>query len=205
MQIAYLAVDCIPHDRRRAMTVRRILCALATLSLLMPLAAAAQEQPLVDRVEGPVIDGFGATYPMESLDVPVPTDQPYRLLFDISTSPDAPDALSSQLNTVARFLNMHTRAGVPPAQMQLAVVLHGTAGKYALNRAAYRAHHDAENTNLALLEALHAAGVDLYLCGQTAMHRGLPPDDLSPDVKVALSAMTIIGSLSTDGYTVIAW
>ncbi len=179
--------------------------ALAGLVIAMWLAPAAGAQPLVDRVEGPVIDGFGATYPLEALDVPPPTDQPYRLLFDISTSPDAPDAVSTQLNTVARFLNMHARAGVPPEQMQLAVVLHGTAGKYALDRDAYRAQYDVDNTNLALLEALHAAGVDVYLCGQTAMHRGLPPDELAPAVDLALSALTVIATLDAEGYTVVSW
>jgi intracellular sulfur oxidation DsrE/DsrF family protein len=152
-----------------------------------------------------VIEAFGETYPVEALDIAPPTDRPYRLLFDVSTSPDAPDALSTQLNTVARFLNMHARAGVPPEQMELAVVLHGTAGKYALGRAAYRARYDTEHPNGALIEALHEAGVDIYLCGQTAMHRGVPPRDVAPAVDVALSAMTVIASLGAEGYTMVAW
>lgn len=166
-------------------------------------AIDAPAQPLTDRVEGPIIEDFGATYPVEALDVPTPTS--YRLLFDISTSPDAPDAVSTQLNTVARFLNMHARDGVPPEQMQLAVVLHGTAGKYALNHDAYRARYDVEHTNLRLIEALRAAGVEIYLCGQTAMHRGLPPDELAPAVDLALSALTVIATLDADGYTVLSW
>lgn len=178
-------------------------CLVAVLLLLAP--CAAQAQPLVDPVPGPVIEGFGETYPVEGLDVVTPTDQTYRMLFDISTSPDAPDAPSTQLNTVARFLNMHARAGVPREQMEVAVVLHGTAGKYALNRATYRARYDVEHTNGALLDALHDAGVAIYLCGQTAMHRGLPPANLAPDVDVALSAMTIIATLNAEGYAVVAW
>lgn len=176
-----------------------------TGGLLLWSVTAVMAQPLTDRVEGPIIDGYGATYPVETLDVATPTDQPYRLLFDVSTSPDAPDALNSALNTVARFLNMHARAGVPQDQMELAVVLHGTAGKYALASAAYRARYAVENTNLALLEALTEAGVAVYLCGQTAMHRGLPLDQLSPHIEVALSALTVVASLSTQGYTVISW
>ena len=173
--------------------------------LLWGWGSAVMAQPLIDPVPGPVIEAFGDTYPVEGLDVPTPTDRPYQLLFDISTSPEAPDALSTQLNTVARFLNMHARVGVPPEQMELAVVLHGTAGKYALGRTAYRARYGVEHTNGALLKALHEAGVAIYLCGQTAMHRGLPPRDVAPAVDVALSAMTVMASLGAEGYTVVAW
>lgn len=176
---------------------------LTGLGLALPVLLAAQ--PLTDRVEGPIIEGYGATYPVEALDFDTPTDRSYQLLFDVSTSPDAPDALNSKLNTVARFLNMHARVGVPRAQLQAAVVLHGTAGKYALSHAAYQARYGVENTNLALLEALREAGVEVYLCGQTAMHRGLPLDQLAPEVSVALSAMTVIASLDAQGYTVVAW
>jgi intracellular sulfur oxidation DsrE/DsrF family protein len=176
---------------------------LIGLSAALPPLLAAQ--PLTDRVEGPIIEDFGATYPVEALDFDTPTDQAYRLLFDVSTSPDAPDALNSKLNTVARFLNMHARAGVPRAQMEAAVVLHGTAGKYALRHAEYEARYGVENTNLMLLEALHEAGVAIYLCGQTAMHRGLPPGRLAPEVSMALSAMTVIAALHAQGYTVVAW
>ena len=175
------------------------------VALLWTLPAALGAQPLTDPVAGPVVEGFGETYPVEAPDFATPTDQSYRMLFDISTSPDAPDALSAQLNTVARFLNMHARTGVAPEQMHLAIVLHGTAGKYALNRAAYRVRYEAEHTNRALVEALHEAGVDIYLCGQTAMHRGLPPDQLASEVDLALSAMTVIASLDAKGYTVVAW
>lgn len=176
---------------------------LVGIGLALPTLLVAQ--PLTDRVEGPVVEGFGATYPVEALDFDTPTDRTYRLLFDVSTSPDAPGALNSKLNTVARFLNMHARAGVPRAQMEAAVVLHGTAGKYALSHDEYRARYDVENTNLMLLQALREAGVAIYLCGQTAMHRGLPPDRLAPEVSVALSAMTVIASLHAQGYTVVAW
>lgn len=174
---------------------------LAVLYASPPVAA----QPLTDPVAGPVIDGFGETYPLEALDMATPTDQPYRLAFDISTSPEAPDALNAALNTVARFINMHARDGVPLDRMQLAVVLHGTAGKYALDHTAYRARYGVDNTNLVLMAALRDAGVDIYLCGQTAMHRGVPPDELSPVVDVALSAMTVLATLGAEGYTVLAW
>jgi len=119
--------------------MHRILCSFLLVCLLLPLQLAAQ--PLTDRVEGPVIDGYGETYPVNAPDFATPTDITYRVVFDVGTSPEAPEALNSKLNTVARFLNMHARVGVPTERMHLAVVLHGTAEKYALNHDAYRARY----------------------------------------------------------------
>ena len=57
----------------------------------------------------------------------------------------------------------------------------------------------------ALLAALDEAGVEIYLCGQTAVHRGLPPDELAPQVQLALSAMTVLVTLQAEGYALIAF
>jgi hypothetical protein len=37
------------------------------------------------------------------------------------------------------------------------------------------------------------------------MHRGLPPDRLAPQVRMALSAMTVLIALQADGYALIAF
>ena len=41
-------------------------------------------------------------------------------------------------------------------------------------------------------DALAEAGVDVVMCGQTAMSRGFYPDLPVPEAKVALSAMTAL-------------
>jgi intracellular sulfur oxidation DsrE/DsrF family protein len=106
------------------------------------------------------------------------------------------------LNTVARFLNMHARAGVPLRQSQVAVGVHGTAGKDLLQDHAYRSRLATDNPNAELVRELAEAGVRLILCGQTAASRGLPTDSLFEPVEVALSAMTALAVLQEDGYHV---
>ena len=181
--------------------MKRSILVLVFFCCVPPLAA----QPLASSKAGPIVLEYGAVYPIEQPDMPTPVGMKYRMLFDVKTSPDAADALNASLNTVARFLNMHAQAGVPHDDMEVAIVLHGSAGKYALDHAAYEERFGVSNTNLSLMETLHAAGVQIYLCGQTAIHRGLARESLSPVIEVALSAMTAISKLDQEGYTMIAF
>jgi intracellular sulfur oxidation DsrE/DsrF family protein len=150
-----------------------------------------------------VIQDFGAVFEVQGLEVPVDTDRDYRIVFDVSQSPTGSEGVNPYLNSVARFLNMHARAGVPRARMELAVVLHGSAGKDALQPGPYRERLGAENPNVELIRQLAAAGVEFYICGQTAMSRGLPNDDLLPEIQMALSAMTARAMLQARGYEVV--
>jgi intracellular sulfur oxidation DsrE/DsrF family protein len=68
----------------------------------------------------------------------------------------------------------------------------------------YRARFGIENPNAPLLEALSEYGVRVILCGQTQMHRGLERAELAPHVEVALSAMTALVSLTSEGYRLLA-
>ncbi len=165
------------------------------------LAAQALSTPR----SGPVIGGFGAVYAVPDVDYPTPADHVYRVVFDVSGSPETPDQLNASINTLARFLNMHAQAGVLPENLLLALVLHGGAGKDALHHDAYRKRFGTENPNLALLVALQQAGVRIYLCGQTASHRGYPKKDLAAPVQLALSAMTALVTLQAEGYELVAF
>ncbi len=150
---------------------------------------------------GPVIEAFGATH-----DVPVASLTPspaveYKVKFDVAVAPADPKAVNPAIETVARFVNMHVRAGVPLSNVKAALILHGSAARDALGHPGYRARHGVDNPNLPLLEALARAGVRVYLCGQSAAGRGLGWDEIAPVASVALSAMTAHAVLAREGYT----
>ncbi len=148
-------------------------------------------------------------------DVPNPTfatplDIDYRVVFEINRGAiEAPAGgqatANDQLNTVARFLNMHARAGVSPERIHLAAVVHGTAGKDLLDDETYRARYGTANPSAALIKELLAAGVQIILCGQTSMGRDVPRDHLIPGVQLALSAMTALSALQSNGYALNPW
>ena len=170
----------------------------AAALLLVAGPLAAQDTPRA--VEGPVIHGWGATFAIPDPGFATPTDARYRVVFDVSQSSATPGQVNPHINTLARFLNMHARAGVPRENMELALVLHGEAAKDALLEEPFRRRFGVENQNLGLLRALADAGVRVYMCGQSAASRSLAREELAEPVVMALSAMTAMWALQEEGY-----
>lgn len=173
------------------------LLALTTTPLAVLAAGSAST--------GPVIENFGPVYDVPRPDFVTPTDLSYRAVFDIALSPEAADQVNPRIESLARFLNMQVRAGVRKEQLMLALVVHGAAGRDMLLSAAYKTRFGVENPNAPLLAALKANGVRIILCGQTAAHRGFDRNELGPGVEVALSAMTALVALQSDGYRLISF
>ena len=140
---------------------------------------------------GPVFEAYG---PVAAVDVtvPLPEDAAFKHSFDVATRADDGD-LNRSLVSVARFINMHARAGVDVDQIQAAIVVHGGA-----------VHDVAKGAgvNGDLVSALVAQNVRIIVCGQSATYYGVSKDDLLPGVEMALSAMTMHALLQQDGYTV---
>ncbi|MGD2067641.1 MAG: DsrE family protein [Gemmatimonadota bacterium] len=187
----------------RALTTARGRAGLVlatTFLLAVPLVAQTPTaEPLGEAEDGPVIRGYGAVYDVPFQDVETPVDREYRVVFEVARSGE-PGTVNPYLNTVARFLNMHARDGVPVEWMHVAVVIHGEAAKDALREGPFRERYGVDNANLELIRALSDAGVELYMCGQSAMARGLPPDELDGSLHFALSAMTARAILRVRGY-----
>ncbi|MGE0124346.1 MAG: DsrE family protein [Dehalococcoidia bacterium] len=172
---------------------------LATIAVLALAAASplAAQGPATH--VGPVVPHFGRVFDVPDAALVPPRDQDLKLRFDVSAGAE-PGAVNTGFETVARFLNMHGRAGVPREHLHTALVVHGTAGKDTLTAEAYRRRYGKDNPNLALLDELKAAGVRIYLCGQTAAARNLPRGEVTPAAAFALSAMTAHLALDREGY-----
>lgn len=180
--------------------LRSVLFAAIGTALLAASAIAQEAPPAVD---GPVIRGYGAVWDLASPDLETPLGEDLRVVFEVARSSERPGDVGAYLNTVARFLNMHARAGVDRERMHVAVVIHGEAAKDVLDGELFRSRYGVANQNEDLLRRLAAAGVDLYLCGQSAMARDLPLDRLLPEVQLALSAMTAMVVLKARGYVTV--
>jgi len=139
---------------------------------------------------GPVFDDFGPVADVD-LDVAVPADVALRHSFDTSTQAEDGE-LNRTLESAARFINMHARAGVDEDRIDVAVVVHG--------KAVYDVSGEAP-ASAALVAALVEHGVKIYVCGQSAAYYGVATDDLLPGVEMALSAMTMHALLQRQGYT----
>jgi intracellular sulfur oxidation DsrE/DsrF family protein len=152
---------------------------------------------------GPAIEGYGPTYPIHDRDVQLEDGFEYRAVFDIANSPDDKSRLNPRLVSVARYLNMHARNGVPVEHMHLGVVVHGSTLANVLNHDAFKTRFNRENPNLELVFKLHEAGVRFYACGQSMAFGGIVKSELANSVQTALSAMTMLTALQSEGYALL--
>ena len=177
--------------------------AVVVMLLLLVTASSllAQDSPSAPAT-GPVIEGMGPYYAIpDSFNL-----QPgihYRAVMDVAEGPDDPASLNRSIESAARFLNMHAASGIAASDMELALVLHGGAAKAALNNAAYKQRFQTDNPNDELLRALTGAGVKIYLCGQSASFGGFKADEIHPSITMALSAMTVLTRLQTEGWALL--
>ena len=162
--------------------------------LILLFAPAAQAYP-AGFTTGPVIEHYGPVADVQGA-APLPANTHFKVVFDVSESARA-GAVNSGLESAARFLNMHARAGIPPANINLAIVVRGGAVRDLTTHP--QSGHD--NPNAPLIAALIANHVDIYVCGQAATHANVAAVDLLPGVRLVLSAMTEFALLQQQGYT----
>lgn len=179
------------------MQAMRILLLSALLSCACAAEAGAQQPPLPQ--PGTIVPDFGRTFDVPDATLRPPTDRDLMIRFDVREGAE-PGSVNFGFDTVARFLNLNGRAGVPRARLKAALVVHGTAGKDLLTNDEYRKRFNADNPNLKLLDELKAAGVRIYLCGQTSVGRNLPRAVVSPSAEIAISAMVAHLVLDKEGY-----
>ncbi len=170
---------------------QRIFFCVVLLALLAPSASAGQQ----DFKVGPVIKEYGNVAAVPSAP-PIDASARFQVAFDVATAAES-GKLNRQLESAARFINMHVAAGVPKENLKLAIVVHGGAAIDLTRDAKF----GSVNPNAGLIAALQEAGVSIQLCGQTAVARDISADDLLPGVTMALSAMTAHAQLQQAGYT----
>lgn len=175
----------------------RVKAVILTVFMLWTIPATADGPSF-----GPAIEGYGPTYAINDRDVALRENFVYNAVFDAAANPDE-TKLNTGLVSVARYLNMHARNGVRLDNMNIAVVAHGAALKTLLTDDAYLARFGIDNPNGELVQKLHAAGVSFYVCGQSVMFGGFEKEELVGPAKVALSAMTMLTELQTDGYALL--
>jgi len=156
-------------------------------------------------IKGPVFDDYGAVYKIKDLNVPLVKSFKYKVLFDISKTSESEDQINRNIESIARFINMHVMHGVKLKNIDIAVVLHSRATRDGLNHKAYEERYLVKNPTLDLIDKLHAKGVKFYQCGQSAYYQNVKTKDLNKNVGMALSALTMLTELQADGYQLIPW
>jgi intracellular sulfur oxidation DsrE/DsrF family protein len=124
----------------------------------------------------------------------------YKVVFSVAANAK-PNEIHPTLKTIALYMNTLAHNGVPADHRHIAAVFHQGGGDAVLVNDVYKARHDGmENPNVAMLEELKQAGVELRVCGQGLLGKKLEPSQVLPGVQVDLWAMTTMVNLQLRGY-----
>lgn len=136
-----------------------------------------------------------------------PTEVPdlkrdYKLLFELSEK--NPDSLAKDINSgldeVARVMNLHFASGIPAKQIIPVVVIHGPGLEALMTNERYKKKHSIDNPNLQLIKDLENAGAKIIACGQAMAFHELTKEDLLPEIKISLTAQTVLSNYQLQGY-----
>ncbi|MCQ8878713.1 DsrE family protein [Pseudoalteromonas shioyasakiensis] len=166
---------------------------LTGFSLLLTSLTCLADEP------APVIKDYGYFYNVPAYVSDLSQAQ-FKIAFDVGDGAEK-GAQNNHINSLARFINMHVAHGVKPENIQLALVVHGGASVDVLENSFYKARFDKDNKTQSLIKQLLANNTQVYVCGQSATHMKVAPEQLIPGVKMALSAMTAHAQLQQQGYT----
>jgi intracellular sulfur oxidation DsrE/DsrF family protein len=187
-----------------------MLAALARVAAFVLTVSApllAQDAVIPGRqASGPVIQSTGMSIKVDNPTFAVPDGHVFKAVFVIDAGGGDSVQVNAQLNTIARFYNLHVRHGYLEARVRGAAVVHGNGWPALLTDSAFAARFGGKpNPSRRLVEELLEHGAQLVLCGQTAGNRSIRRDELLPGVKVAISAMTALNVLQADGYRFNPW
>lgn len=125
----------------------------------------------------------------------------YNVALDIYDKMKDSTAMNGALLEVARTFNFLVANGAPQEIVKVAAVIHAQSVLSILTDEAYKEKFGIPNPTLPLIAKLKETGVELFVCGQNVGYYGFTPEQISPEVKIALSAKTALITLDQMGYS----
>jgi intracellular sulfur oxidation DsrE/DsrF family protein len=135
---------------------------------------------------------------------PVMTYDPaltYKIAIDVYGTFKDSTKIYEPFTEIARTYNLFIANGVPADKIKIAAIVHGGLSRAVLSNAAFQEKYGIDNPTISALQELKKVGVEFYLCGQSMAFLQLPQEDITPEVKVAISAKTTFVALDQMGYT----
>ena len=173
---------------------RKLIVALAMLGSPLPVMAQAPAYTSV-------FEAIGKSVPVPDADFLPPANMVLKHSYDMAEK--APDgAIHPVLQSAARFVNLGVGQGMSADKVKVAVVVHGPASIDLTTANFYASKRDGKpNPNIAAIDMLTKAGVEIILCGQAAAGHGIKKSDLLPGVKLSWAASTAHAILQAEGYS----
>lgn len=136
-----------------------------------------------------------------------PTENPdpnidYKILFELTgNNPDSTAKdINAGLDEIARVINLHIASGIPEKRIKPVIVVHADALHAIKNNEAYQKKYKMDNPNLKLIHDLEKMGAKFIACGQAMAFFEINKEELLPEVKISLTAQTVISGYQLKGY-----
>jgi intracellular sulfur oxidation DsrE/DsrF family protein len=169
------------------------------------VADSIRMEALVATAQYPLMKGskWSGVLPVDNpTEIPDPNKE-YKLLFELVAK--NPDSTSQEVNEgldeVARVLNLHYASGIPLKNIIPVVVIHGPGLEVLKTNEAYQKRHKIDNPNLKLVADMEKIGTKFIACGQAMGFFNVQKADLLPQVKITLTAQTVLSNYQSQGYT----
>lgn len=177
--------------------------ALLILGGLLSSATTVTASEQVADWVAPVITGFGYINPLPDAKLQPDPDQDYKVVFDVAKGTEGTGEINGGLWHVARAVNLFATDGKPAENLEIAVVIHGSATSAVLDDNTYEARYLKKNPNTELIQKLKAAGVKLYVCGQAIVDSGYYYQNVRDEIEVVLGAIAAEVKLANEGYVLV--
>ncbi|KND62107.1 hypothetical protein BVER_02040c [Candidatus Burkholderia verschuerenii] len=181
---------------------KRTLAALLFMSASVVAQAADFDTP--GFWSTPTIHNYGKIHYMRDSAFKPNPKHSYKIVFSLTQASKTPDEVNPALDRVARTVNLYVAAGVPLSHLKIVAVAYGAATPLALDDAHYRLKFGTPNPNLPLIAELKDAGITVSVCAQAVAEHQLKYDWLSNDVTLALSGLTTVTTLESEGYVLMS-
>lgn len=130
----------------------------------------------------------------------------YKLLFELTVN--NPDSTIQELNyglvEVARIINLHVASGIPTKNIIPVIVAHGGVLHALKNNEYFQKKYKIDNPNIKLIGELEKFGAKYIACGQAMSFLEIQKEAFLPQVKVSLTAKTIISGYQLKGFVLMA-
>ncbi len=167
---------------------------LIPLLLLLPTLCLAQSY------QYPSVQGYGAVVNYEGVELP---SKGAKIVIDMTKAIPTGQGHSQSMDRVARLINLYGLGGITPEQLEIVVVVHSAAYETILSNEAYRKRFRKDNPNMHALNTLTEAGVKFMVCGQSIHARKITLEEINPNVKLAISAITTLVEHQQKGFSLL--
>lgn len=162
-------------------------------------------EALISKIEYPFLNGgkFSGIIPVKDpTEIPDPNID-YKLLFELTYN--NPDSLANEINggltEITRVINLHYASGIPLKMIIPVIIVHGMALDAISNNETYRKKYKQDNPSIQLInDLMKKTGAKFIACGQAMAFFEMKKEDLLPDVKISLTAQTVLSHYQLKGY-----